>query len=297
MTSSFQGQNYYSILGMSQTATTLEIRKAFRKLALTLHPDKIDSKDKTQSTIDFQFLVNVVDILTDTEKREYYDLTGDDKMIHECKTQKSTYYTKRYVDIEQILAHQEKYVGSQEEQHDVYEAYKEFKGNMTAIIETIMHSTDEDIKRFTDMIQIGIHLKLLPTHEIFRGPSTEISVEDDNECEEMTHKEADVNGYFDGVPVRPDQKEQREQKEQKEGKTGALSFQSNDTKVAASNVNNELAQPIMSMRDREAKRIQDLCSSLEKRYRPKNYVDVDITEEEFQRTAQKLAERRNKRKR
>lgn len=33
-------QDYYSLLGVSREASTREIRQAFKKLALTMHPDK-----------------------------------------------------------------------------------------------------------------------------------------------------------------------------------------------------------------------------------------------------------------
>ena len=33
-------EDYYTLLGVSRDATTRQIRKAFKKLALTIHPDK-----------------------------------------------------------------------------------------------------------------------------------------------------------------------------------------------------------------------------------------------------------------
>ena len=37
---SWAEENYYDVLGVAKDASTKDIRKAFKKLALKLHPDK-----------------------------------------------------------------------------------------------------------------------------------------------------------------------------------------------------------------------------------------------------------------
>ena len=50
-----------------QTATSAEIRKAFRQLSVVLHPDKNDAED---ANVQFRNLVAVYEVLKDPAKRE-----------------------------------------------------------------------------------------------------------------------------------------------------------------------------------------------------------------------------------
>jgi DnaJ family protein B protein 11 len=42
------GKNYYRILGVSKSATLKQIKKAYRKLAITNHPDRNKNDPKAQ---------------------------------------------------------------------------------------------------------------------------------------------------------------------------------------------------------------------------------------------------------
>ena len=61
-------KDYYAVLGVSETATTDEIKKAFRKLAVKHHPDKGGNKEK------FQEINEAHTVLSDEKKRQQYDL-------------------------------------------------------------------------------------------------------------------------------------------------------------------------------------------------------------------------------
>lgn len=71
-----QFKDYYAVLGVSKTATQDEIRKAFRKLARTHHPDV--AKDKKTAETKFKELNEANEVLSDPEKRKRYDELGAD---------------------------------------------------------------------------------------------------------------------------------------------------------------------------------------------------------------------------
>jgi len=61
----------YSELGVARGAGAADIKKAYRKLAKELHPDK--NKDNPKATERFSRVTRAYDILTDKDKRAQYD--------------------------------------------------------------------------------------------------------------------------------------------------------------------------------------------------------------------------------
>lgn len=64
-------KDYYYILGLKQTASTDEVKKAYRKLSLKFHPDKNDGDDFF--TERFKEIQEAYEILVDSSKRVKYD--------------------------------------------------------------------------------------------------------------------------------------------------------------------------------------------------------------------------------
>lgn len=72
----FANRDFYKILGVSKSATTKQIKSAYRKLAKELHPDK--NKNDPTAESKFQDLGAAYEVLSDKEKRSIYDKHGEE---------------------------------------------------------------------------------------------------------------------------------------------------------------------------------------------------------------------------
>jgi DnaJ-class molecular chaperone len=64
--------NFYEILGVPETASQEDIKKAYRKLSLQYHPDR--NANSPESTIKFQSISAAYDVLGDEDKRRQHDM-------------------------------------------------------------------------------------------------------------------------------------------------------------------------------------------------------------------------------
>lgn len=67
-------RDYYEVLGVSKNADAVEIKKAYRKLALKYHPDKNPGNKEAEEK--FKEAAEAYDVLSNEEKRRKYDQFG-----------------------------------------------------------------------------------------------------------------------------------------------------------------------------------------------------------------------------
>src|SRR4030095_7063486 len=67
-------RDYYQVLGIPRTATEVEVKKAYRRLAMKYHPDR--NPDDHEAEGRFKEVKEAYEILTDKQKRSAYDQFG-----------------------------------------------------------------------------------------------------------------------------------------------------------------------------------------------------------------------------
>jgi len=68
-------EDYYKILGIARTASEVEIKKSYRRLAMKYHPDR-NKDNSAEAEIKFKEIKEAYEVLSDPKKRSAYDQFG-----------------------------------------------------------------------------------------------------------------------------------------------------------------------------------------------------------------------------
>ncbi|KAF8398432.1 hypothetical protein HHK36_017359 [Tetracentron sinense] len=251
------GKSLYEVLDVERTASQQEIKKAYYKLALRLHPDKNPGDEEAKEK--FQQLQKVISILGDEEKRAFYDQTGcvDDADLAGEVQNLHAFFRTMYkkvteADIDEFEAN---YRGSDSEKNDLMDLYKKSKGNMNRLFCSMLCSDPKlDSHRFKDILNEAIAAGELKATKSYRQWAQQV---------------AETK-----PPTDPLRKRKRKSKKQPES---------------------DLLEMITQRRSVRKEQFDSMFSSMVTKYNG-GKLDPEPTEEEFEATRKKLESRKNTKK-
>ncbi|CAG8498156.1 7258_t:CDS:2 [Acaulospora colombiana] len=241
-------EDLYSRLSLTSEATSSEIKNAYHRLALRYHPDKHTNatpEEREEATRKFQSLGYAYAILSDPQKREIYDKTGEteglDRFDNLDKEGWDAFFRELWsgvVNSESIEEFRASYQGSPEERKDLIEAYKKFQGDMEIIMQYIPCGTVDDEKRFIKILRSAISSGEISSFKKFTASTSSAARAKRKKESENEAKEAEEMAKKYGL----------------------------DQKLLKGNCGNEEDQLKQIIQSRGEKRMSALLESLESRY-------------------------------
>ena len=147
----FGTKSYYEILNIDKSSSGDEVRRAYRRLALIYHPDRIGGDAEK-----FKALSVVHSTLSDSGKREIYDADGtaDDECNDGSYDDSYEYFRKLFptLTVTKLEEFAATYKGSEEERQDLISAYNKFIGNLDKIMDTVIFAEIGEEIRLCDTI-------------------------------------------------------------------------------------------------------------------------------------------------
>jgi len=177
----FGCKNLYEVLAIDKKSSPAQIKKAYRKASLVVHPDRVDAVAQQEATRKFQVLAKVHLILSDAEKRAIYDETGliDEENCISENDSTPEFWEQYWRNLFPKLTTQDinnffqKYKGSEEERNDLKECYIKYEGDMNSISEYFIGYNIDEEDRFRDILTDLINKDEVPAYPKFvKEPKT-----------------------------------------------------------------------------------------------------------------------------
>jgi DnaJ homolog subfamily C member 9 len=251
--------NPYEVLELEKDATADDVKKAYRKMALKHHPDKVTAENKEAANQHFQEIAFAYAILSDERRRERYDRTGSTSEVLEDEEDFNwlSFYREQFADAlttENITTFSQKYKGSDEERQDLLKAYTEHEGNLGHIYQTVMLSDVlEDDDRFRQILDEEIANGTIESYPLYER--------ENNDAARQKAKDAARKQREDF-----DKRQAAEEKKQAAG-TSKAARKPAKAKKSASNSMDDLAALIQSRQ--KARHGPSFFDQLESKYAPK----------------------------
>ncbi|XP_001601586.1 dnaJ homolog subfamily C member 9 [Nasonia vitripennis] len=167
----FGARDFYDVLNIDKTANEKQVKKAYHKLSLLVHPDRVEEAVKEEATEKFKVLGRIHSILSDNDKRKIYDETGqfDEDSEEVVMRNWSDYWRTLFkeITVQDINNYEKNYKGSEIEIKDLKRAYMDSKGDMDYILESVPFTSCEEEPRLHKIINDLIEKGEVPEFESF----------------------------------------------------------------------------------------------------------------------------------
>ncbi|XP_059621561.1 J domain-containing protein CG6693 [Phlebotomus argentipes] len=164
-------RDLYKLLDIDKNTLEKDVKKAYYKLSLKVHPDRVAENQKADATEKFKILGKIYAVLSDPDKKKLYEEKGiidDDEDESKLATWIEMWKTifKPITD-EDIENYQKSYVGSDLEKSDIKKAYMNGNGCINYLMSTVPFMAVEDEPRIIAMVKEWIDAGEVPEYEIF----------------------------------------------------------------------------------------------------------------------------------
>lgn len=167
----FGERDLYKLLDLEKNALPRDVKKAYYKMSLQVHPDRVEDDKKAEATEKFKVLSKAYKVLSDKEKRVLYDEQG--VIVDEDDEGKLNSWMDlwgqvfRRVTEEDIVNYENSYVGSALERDDMKKAYLSSKGCINKIMTEVPFLQVKDEPRLQKIIGEMIEAGEVPKYKIF----------------------------------------------------------------------------------------------------------------------------------
>lgn len=169
----FGTRDIYELFEVPKDALPKDVKKAYYKLSLKVHPDRVSEEEKERATEKFKILSKLHQVLSDKDKRALYDEQGiieDDDDDYESKLTNWLELWKKIfkpLTTEDIDNYQREYVGSELERNDIKKAYLSGRGCINSMFNDVPFIQVKDEPRLQKIVRELIDAGEVPEYKIF----------------------------------------------------------------------------------------------------------------------------------
>lgn len=164
-------KDIYELFSINKNASESDIKKAYYRLSLIVHPDRVKEEEKIEATEKFKVLSKIHSILSDKDRRALYDEKGViDEDDDDCVGANWLAMWQQFfkpITTEDISKFENEFIGSELERGDIKKAYLNGKGSMDYMHNCVPFMSCDDEPRIIAIVKEMIASGEVPEFKAF----------------------------------------------------------------------------------------------------------------------------------